>query len=351
MKRYFTPSIKIDNNLNDIEALFKKYYLFNKERFLDKPHDIEKSYDIFNLVSQQANDFLPEILLDPLMEDTFFNEELDVSLYPHLRYFPCIHHKHNFFEIACLLCGSATNYIGNEKIDMIAGDYCIIAPNTSHAISAFSDDCYMINILLRTSTFEKTFLNTFSEKDILSDFFICTLYNNKEMSYLLFHTGNDLEVFDYIGFLCKEINGDKLYKKRMINSILIEFFITLLRNHENNVLIPTLNNVSYNKNIISILSYIQENYKTLTLKQLSSSFNYSDRQLQRIIKTYTGISFSENIQKLKMNHAVELLNKKNISITTISEELGYSNVSSFRHIFKKYFGITPIEFRNLNKPL
>lgn len=347
MKKYFTPTLKIDNNLNDIEVLFKKSYLFNKERFLDKPHNIEKSYDIFNLVSQQSNDFLPEILLDPLMEDTFFNRELDVSLYPHLRYFPCIYHKHNFFEIVCLLCGNATNYIGNEKIDMIVGDYCIIAPNTSHAISAFSDDCYMINILLRTSTFEKTFLNTFSEKDILSDFFIRTLYNTKEMSYLLFRTGDDLEPLNYIGFLNQEINRDRPYKKRMVNSILTVFFITLLRNHEKNVVIPSLNNERINKDVIPILRYIQDNYKSLSLKDLSLTFNYSERQIQRIIKTSTGISFSENLQKLKMNHAIELLNKKSIPITEISEQLGYSNVSNFRQIFKKYYGMTPIEFRNL----
>ena len=282
------------------------------------------------------------------MEDAFFYEGLDVSIYPHLRYFPCIYHKHNFFEVICLISGNAINYIENQTIEMTTGDFCIIAPNTKHAISLFSDDSFMINILLRTSTFEKTFLNTFSENDILSDFFVRNLYHSKEISYLLFKTDNDYEVRDFIPSLYKEINSNKPYKKRMVNSILTSFFITLLRNHEKNVIIPSNNNIIAKKDILPILRYIEDNYKSLSLKDLSDTFNYSERQLQRIIKTYTGISFSKNIQKLKMNYATNVLSKKNISITDISQELGYSNLSNFRQTFKKYYGMTPIEFRNLN---
>lgn len=338
----------INTNLKDIEFLFKKFYLKNKSRCLDKPHNIEESYDIFHSVSQTLNNFMPELLLDSLMEDSFFNEKLDVSIYPHLRYFPCVYHKHNFFEVTCLIKGNAINYIGNQKIEMKTGDYCIIAPNTNHAISLFSDDSFMINILLRRSTFEKTFLNTFSENDILSDFFIRNLYHSKEISYLLFKTGNDYEVHDFILTLYKEINSNKPYKKRMVNSILTSFFITLLRNHEKDVIIPSNNGIA-KKDILPILRYIEDNYKSLSLNDLSHTFNYSERQLQRIIKTYTGISFSKNIQKLKMNYAANLLSKKEISITDISQELGYSNLSNFRQTFKKYYGTTPIEFRNLKQ--
>lgn len=338
---------EINEELNELELLFKEIYTSNKNRFLDKPHFPSDTKDIFELVSIKSNHFLPQILLDFLLEDTFFNKDLDVALYNHIRYLPATYHTHNFFEITCLLKGSCTNYFENCKIDMQSGDYCIIAPNTKHSISAFSDDCIMINILLRSSTFEKAFLNNFSEKDILSDFFIRTLYQSNEMSYLLFRTGDDLETRNYIGFLHQEINRDRPYKKRMVNSILTAFFITLLRNHEKNVVIPSINNERIDKDVIPILRYIQDNYKNLSLKDLSLTFNYSERQIQRIIKTSTGISFSENIQKLKMNHATELLTQKSIPITEISEQLGYSNVSNFRQIFKKYYGMTPIEFRNL----
>ena len=126
----------------------------------------------------------------------------------------------------------------------------------------------------------------------------------------------------------------------------IAFFITLLRNHGANVIVPSLVEDDQNENLIFILKYIQEHFATVTLKELSSFFNYSERQLQRIIKSSTGMSFSENIQQLRMNQATRLLANPDISIAVISEELGYSDIGNFRQAFKKCFGMTPLEYRN-----
>lgn len=90
---------------------------------------------------------------------------------------------------------------------------------------------------------------------------------------------------------------------------------------------------------------MQENYKTITLGHLADFFNYSERHIQRIIKSTTKLSFTENIQKIKMNYAAELLVQENIPVTEIALQQGYSDASNFRHVFKKYYGITPIEYR------
>ena len=81
---------------------------------------------------------------------------------------------------------------------MKAGDNCIIAPDTPHAVSAFSDDSVIFNIILRISTFETAFFGTLSENDILSDFFMRTLYNSKTHPFLLFSTNGDTEALNYV---------------------------------------------------------------------------------------------------------------------------------------------------------
>ena len=90
---------------------------------------------------------------------------------------------------------------------------------------------------------------------------------------------------------------------------------------------------------------MQENYTSITLKDLADFFNYSERQIQRIIKNCTGMSFSQNIQKLKMRRAARLLTNPDLSVSAIAEELGYMDSGNFRHIFKKYYGMTPAEYR------
>lgn len=228
---------------------------------------------------------------------------------------------------------------------MQAGDICIIAPSTQHAISVFSDECIVINILLRTSTFETAFFGILADSGVLSDFFMRTLYHSKTHPYLFFRTDKDQEVLDYVLYAYQEFLDNHQYKERFLNNIISAFFIILLRNHGSSVCIPEIDTQGNDENVIFILKYIQENYCTVTLKELAHFFHYSERQLQRIIKSSTGSSFSENIQKLKMRQAVRLLSNPDLSIAAVAEELGYQDTGNFRHIFRKYYGMTPFEYR------
>ncbi|WP_251388870.1 AraC family transcriptional regulator [Mediterraneibacter agrestimuris] len=337
---------EINTNLRPLEITLKKLYKQNQNRDLELPHKIEDCKDILTKASLMSENLFPQILSNTLEEDLFFHENLDCEIYMHLRYLPCNWHSHSFLEIVCVMKGSCINYILEQKIEMKAGDICIIAPDTRHAISAFSDDSVIFNLILRTSTFETAFFGTLSENDVLSDFFMRSLYNSKTHPYLLFRTGGDSETFNYVGFAYEEYSGNRQYKNRMLNSIINAFFIILLRNHGNKVIVPELGDGDKEQNLIYILKYMQEHFCTVTLKELSVFFNYSERQIQRIIKTSTGMSFSENIQKLKMNRAARLLANPDLSVTAIAEELGYADAGNFRYIFKKYYSITPVEFRS-----
>ena len=57
------------------------------------------------------------------------------------------------------------------------------------------------------------------------------------------------------------------------------------------------------------------------------------------------MSFSQNVQKLKMRRAARLLTNPDLSVSAIAEELGYMDSGNFRQIFKKYYGMTPAEYR------
>lgn len=333
--------------LNELERVLKKIWLDNPEKDISLPHSQNYYTNLFSEVAQKTSHPLPEKLLDTRLEEpTFFRNNFDTELYRHLRYLPAVLHSHSFLEIVCLIDGTCTNYVQQQKLHMRKGDICIIAPDTEHAISAFSDDCVIINIILRVSTFEKAFFGVLSENDILSDFFMHTLYHSKTHPYLYFRTGNDQELFDYILYGYSEFLGNRQYKERFLNNIIGAFFIILLRNHGSDVIVPDIDTKGCDENVIFLLKYIQENYSTVTLCSLSEFFNYSERQIQRIIKRSTGISLRENIQKLKMKHAAQLLMNPDKPIAEIAEEVGYNDVGNFRHIFKKYYGTTPVEYRS-----
>ena len=347
LKMEFHELFPTQIKMNGLEEMFQKLWLEHPEMNLNFPHPQEYYSDILKLVADRSGDPFPSRLLDTkLDEPSFFHENADTELYRHVRYLPAILHFHSFLEIVCVMEGSCTNYVGSQELHMKKGDICIIAPETEHAISAFSDGCILINILLRVSTFETAFFGVLSENDILSDFFTRTLYHSKSHPYLYFRTGADQEVFDFILYAYQEFLGNRQYKERFLNNIISAFFIMLLRNHGSDVIVPEIATEGNDENVVFLLKYMQENYSTVTLSGLAEFFNYSERQIQRIIKKSTGSSFSENIQKLKMKHAAQLLMDPDRPVSSIADELGYSDVGNFRNVFRKFYGMSPAEYRS-----
>ena len=220
---------------------------------------------------------------------------------------------------------------------MNKGDLCILAPGTSHAISVFNDDSIVFNLLIKASTFEGSFFGTLRNKDILSSFFSRALYSPTSESYLLFPTGNDKIIQSLILEMHSEFNLSLSYTER---------FITLLRGYEETVIVPNPLGNSLDTNIVNIMNYISNNYKSITLKDLSVFFNYSERQMSRILKDYIGKSFINIIQDIKIQKACELLRNADISINNIIDIVGYSNTSHFYRVFKKQYNMTPVEYRN-----
>ena len=222
---------------------------------------------------------------------------------------------------------------------------CIIAPGIIHAFSAFSDDDIILNIVIRKSTFESSFFGLLEGDDILSDFFKRVFYHTTEIPYLMFHTGINKTLPNYVSQAYREYQKNKRFKKQMINSILSEFFIVLFREHEQNISLPPIHMNRSDENLMFILRYMQSNFATVSLKEMSKFFNYSERQLQRLILNATGMTFRENIQKQKITKATELLLHSTLPISQICEQLGFKSSNNFRKIFFHYYQMTPSDFR------
>ena len=130
----------------------------------------------------------------------------------------------------------------------------------------------------------------------------------------------------------------------MINSLIDQFFIMLLRNHGDGVICGD-NSTRQSENLVSIMRYIREHYTTVTLKELAALFNYSERQVQRIIRTNMGLSFTEIVQNAKMKEAARMLQGTRYPVSKIAGILGYNNQGNFREVFRKTYGKSPTEYR------
>lgn len=95
-----------------------------------------------------------------------------------------------------------------------------------------------------------------------------------------------------------------------------------------------------------ILNYIQKNYADVTLKQLAERFHLSTQYISKYIKEKSGMTFGENLKKVRMRIAKALLRSENTSVENIAASVGYENPGHFNRTFKKEFGMTPVQYRN-----
>lgn len=79
---------------------------------------------------------------------------------------------------------------------------------------------------------------------------------------------------------------------------------------------------------------------------LCKEIGISRGHLHRRMKQYTGISASEFIRNIRLKKACELLKNRDIDISQIAYAVGFGNTGYFATTFKRYYGITPTEFRN-----
>ncbi|WP_240417267.1 response regulator transcription factor [Paenibacillus periandrae] len=97
-----------------------------------------------------------------------------------------------------------------------------------------------------------------------------------------------------------------------------------------------------------IKKYIHEHYKDATLENAAKIVYLNPYYLSKYFKTQTGENFSDYLTRVRMNKAVELLKDVKYKTYEISELVGYSNAKNFTRSFRKYFGQTPREFRNMD---
>lgn len=98
--------------------------------------------------------------------------------------------------------------------------------------------------------------------------------------------------------------------------------------------------------IIEILNYIQTNYLSVTLDDLSEKFYLTKPYLSKYIKEKTGATFGETVKKIRMKKAKGLLKNGTMTVEKVALAVGYQNVEHFNRLFKKAYNMTPVQYRN-----
>ena len=119
----------------------------------------------------------------------------------------------------------------------------------------------------------------------------------------------------------------------------------------NKIFDKLMDNPSHQKNNIDdIKNYIDRNCRSeISLDLVGEYANMSSYYLSKIFKRETGINFVTYLTERKVEIAKEMLINTDIPIINIALELSYHEPNYFSKVFKKSTGLTPTEYRRVNK--
>lgn len=114
--------------------------------------------------------------------------------------------------------------------------------------------------------------------------------------------------------------------------------------------IPEANTVSQTrttKTIFKAQSYVESHLsEKLSEKTLSELCDMSPFHFSRTFKQVCGVTFRDFVIKARIKKAAELLANSNLSITEVSYEVGFQDLSNFSRTFRRFTGKSPSVHRN-----
>lgn len=95
--------------------------------------------------------------------------------------------------------------------------------------------------------------------------------------------------------------------------------------------------------------YLDEKYmRDMNITDVADHLEISYSYLSRIFRVRSGITLTDYLNNIRIEKSKEYLAGTYLTLSEISEKVGYNNVQSYQRFFKKYANITPGDYRRLH---
>ncbi|AQR96727.1 GH39 family glycosyl hydrolase [Clostridium saccharoperbutylacetonicum] len=238
-------------------------------------------------------------------------------------------HLHNFLELLYVIKGEVFVKVESNEYIMKKDDLLLINENNRYKYKTLDDT---ILICISISYIE-----------------LCKII---ECRAIKFNCNSVIDHENDFTKLRKNINNilDSILKnEKKLTLISLQF--ELIDKLINQFSITDDNIASSNKNkhsnrLNEITNYIYKNYnKQITLNDLANKEFLSVPYLSKFIKEQLGITFTEYLNSIRLNYALEDVINTDLPLTRVALENGFATTFIFNKCFKETFNMTPSEYR------
>jgi AraC-like DNA-binding protein len=258
------------------------------------------------------------------------------------------HYHEDYMEIQVVLNGELKETIDNIPVKLKAGDLCFVAPHATHNPFVTDSETLVYCMVVPYQTLYRAFPRFTAFKSTIYTFISRFLYSSEYQPMLVCPTGSDPVIYEILLAAVREAEEDSPYIKELLFNHLQAIILYLLKDHEQDFIIAHTTKADH-RNMDHIITYIRQNYNSVTLPALSEKFGYSESYLSTMIRKSTGTTFQQFLMDLRLEHAALALKNTDTEVASIITSVGYREKSHFYRIFKKKYGISPTEYRDLSR--
>lgn len=224
---------------------------------------------------------------------------------------------HSSFELITVTDGKMVVTVDKKQYTITPGQAVLVFPNQVHS--------------LRNEGHCSHFLCIFSPK-------LVQAYGRIYQSYVpknnLFSPGDDL--LERIAELVVERPGE-LGLKGVLYSLCDRFDRESVYEERS---------VGADELMAKIFGFVESCYfGDCSLATLSAHTSYNYVYLSRYFKKITGLSFTEYVNRYRVNEATYLLGSGERAVLEVAMDCGFDSLRSFNRNFKKIMGVSPSEYR------
>jgi len=259
-------------------------------------------------------------------------------------------HWHDFYQICYVEHGSITHQHAHRNIFLTAGDLFITPPQFPHRLVFSDPDTVVYALYFRKEFFEPLDILSAPVKQFLLALLLDSSVSVQRAVKLKVGLDTSRQQTYETLFTCllREMSSDAEARLSAVNSIINALLLIVAQGYSETPGGKQQMNLAYNNSeaILRCMAYIDQHYmENISVTKLLSIAAISRTSFNTLFSEISGCSFKAYLSQCRIKHAIDLVSLPSMTLTEISEAVGYQDFSTFYRNFMKVTGVSPSAYR------